>query len=301
MRIAIYTVLFTVFSYGNSVLNLINSVRLKCGASQLQYSYALEKSARKHAIYLNKNREFGHTENRYKDYFYGTEPWNRIVKAGFNTKAVVENISFYERNYKASINKLMATVYHRLAFLDTRIDSIGAAKYGSIYVYDMSNSKLSLACKKEYANSGGYIENICKNSYKTLPVSLFRNILNSTRLKSNSIIVYPYNGAKNIPVKLADERPAFLYKNNIGLPVTAVFNDYYYKNVKLKRFALFEGNKKINCKIVTFRNDMAKKIKKNSFVLVPLKRLKHKTVYKVYLNALADGKSIKRSWSFRTK
>ncbi len=49
---------------------------------------------------------------------------------------MVENISFGEKSYKESIDKIMATVYHRLAFLDTKVDSLGFTKYKGIYVYD---------------------------------------------------------------------------------------------------------------------------------------------------------------------
>jgi len=46
---------------------------------------------------------------------------------------------------------------------------------------------------------------------------------------------------------------------------------------------------------------MAKKLKKNSFVLLPLKKLHAKTKYRVYLEVLADGKRKKFSWSFKTR
>ena len=284
-----------------SVLDYINSIRVHSGASRLKYSKALSYAAKKHAIYLKNNHEYGHSESSRKISFFGAMPWNRIVNAGFGSKAVVENISFGERSYRASVDEIMNTVYHRLAFLDTKVDSLGFAKFRNIYVYDMGNSKISSLCKHSFSNKGTMMQNLCKDSYKQLPLKLFRNVLNKTESNSKSIITYPYSNQQNVSVSLANERPKFTYKRACGLPVSITFNNYYYRSVSIKKFELKRGNRVVPSRIVTFRNDRAKKVKKGTFVLLPLEKLKHSTKYIVVINAIADGKYKKISWSFTTR
>jgi len=283
----------------NSSLNYLNNLRVKSGCSSLKWNNKLAYAAKKHAIYLASNRRFTHNENSHNRNFYAQTPWQRIVKAGFDTRAVVENITFYEPTFKNSIDKVMATVYHRLAFLDTKVDTIGFARYKNIYVYDMSNSKIANLCK--YSNSSGLVTNICKKSSKTLAKNSFYSAINSTKKRSNSIIYYPYRDQRDVKVKLERETPSFLSNSSrYGYPVTVSLNSAYYSSVRLKKFKLFRNKIEVPCKIVTFRNDRRKKIDKNSFVLIPKKRLLHKRVYKVLFEAVADGKIKKVSWSFTT-
>lgn len=284
--------------YASNSLNYLNNIRQNCGASKLQYSSVLSKAAKKHAIYLAKNHEFGHNESSYKRFYYASTPWERIVKAGYSTKAVVENISFYEPSFRASIDKIMATLYHRLAFLDPKVDTIGYAKYNRVYVYDMSNSKVKRLC--DYSKNGGLVNNICKNNAKTLSQYEFKNALRATKTKSKKVIIYPYRSQKNVYTKLEKESPRFLPNRGYGLPISATFNSAYYSNVKLKKFKLYLNNKEVPAKIVTFRNDRAKKLNKNSFVLVPKFSLKRKTKYRVVLEAVANGHIKKYDWYFST-
>jgi len=284
--------------YANSTLNYINFIREKSGASKMKYSSILSKASKKHAIYLFKNREFGHNESSYKKYFYAKTPWERIVKAGYSTKAIVENISFYEKNYKKSIDKIMSTLYHRLAFLDAKVDTIGFAKYNKVYVYDMSNSRLKNLCK--YSKKEGLVTNICKNNFKTLNKKDFFSALKNTQIKSKDIIIYPYKNQKGVYTKLEQEIPKFLPNRGYGLPISVTFNSAYYPKVKLKKFKLYKNNREVLSKIVTFRNDRAKKLDKNSFVLVPKYSLKRQSKYKVELEAILNSHIKKYIWYFHT-
>jgi len=162
----------------NTVLNYINHIRNRAGLPSVKYNANLALAAKKHAIYLTLNNEYGHYESMASTGFYGYAPWDRILKAGFPVKAVVENISFFEPNYRASVNKLMGTVYHRLAFLDERIDSIGYSVYKGRYVYDMSSYKISHLCKKKYTVNTNYVYDVCKNG-NIIPQYLYNKTLNS--------------------------------------------------------------------------------------------------------------------------
>jgi len=283
-----------------SPLSYINSIRQKSGLMPLSLDSRLSLAAKKHATYVNKTKEFSHYENSTSPYYFASTPWNRIVKAGYRTKVVIENITFSENSYKESIDKLMATVYHRLAFLYNQIDKIGYARVGSIFVYDMSNSKVATLCNKHYKNALSIIDSVCPNSKDIIPANLFNKAMQKIMRRSKDIIVYPYKNQKNVPTLGLEETPKFLY-SSFGHPITATFNKGYYNRVRLISFKLFEGSKEVDTKVVDSNNDLHNKIREDTFVLVPLKRLKPHTKYKVVLKAKADGKLKSKSWSFTTR
>lgn len=283
-----------------SPLDYINQIRAKSGLSYLRYSKVLSKAARKHALYIFKNRTLGHFESSTKPYYFARTPWNRIVRAGYKTAVVVENISFYEPSFKASINKLMATVYHRLAFLSLRVDTLGFGRLGNIYVYDMSNSKIAMLCGKNYKNSGAVIENVCHKKRATVPQGLFYDAIDKVKKKSKSIVVYPYKNQINVPLEGAQEQPLF-FRKGFGYPVTITFNTQYYQNVSLKSFKLYTNNRVIGSKIITAFNDRNKKIESNTFVLVPLKTLSSKAKYRVKITVALGEKDKTFEWDFTTR
>jgi len=283
-----------------SPLSYINNIRQKSGLIPLSLDSRLTLAAKKHATYVNKNKEFSHYESSTSPYYFASTPWNRIVKAGYKTKVVVENITFSENSYKESIDKLMATVYHRLAFLYNQIDKIGYARAGSVFVYDMSNSKIATLCNKHYKNAPSIIDRVCPNSKDIIPANIFDKNMKNMMRRSKSIIVYPYKNQKNVPTLGLEETPKFLY-SSFGHPITATFNKGYYNKVRLISFKLFEGSKEVDTKVVTSNNDLHNKIREDTFVLVPINRLKKHTTYKVMLKAKVDGKIKSKNWSFTTR
>jgi len=283
-----------------SPLSYINTLRQKSGASSLKYDSHLSIAAKKHAIYVNKNNEYSHYEVSTSSNYFASTPWSRIVKAGFGTKVVIENISFLNSSYKSSIDQLMATVYHRLAFLYLQIDSIGYANSGKMYVYDMSNSKIAKICAKHIKNAPMIIDSVCPNQSDIVPQSKFNSAINSILKKSKKIIIYPYKNQKNVPLKGTEEAPKFLYRK-FGYPITVTFNQYYFKSVKLISLKLYSNGSEINAKLVSKSNDINGKIRDGTFVLVPYKYLRPHTTYKVVLKYVVSGKNKTLSWNFTTK
>ncbi len=296
----LFTTLATLTLANGSAVSYVNSIRAKCGLVSLSANSSLSLAAKKHATYVNKNREYSHYESAGVPYYFASTPWNRIVKAGYKTKVVVENITFAERNYKESVDKIMATVYHRLAFLYNQIDSIGYARVGSIFVYDMSNSKIATLCNKHYKNAASIIDSVCPNSSDIIPANLFNSSINAMKRKSKALIIYPYANQKGVPTLGEVETPKFLYRR-FGHPISVTFNSGYYKSVKLLKFKLFLDAKEVACKIVSYENDIHNKIRKNTFILAPNARLKRHSTYKVTLKAKANSKVISKVWSFTTR
>ena len=301
MNKLIFLATITGVANANFALDYLNSLRSKSGANYLKYNSILEKAAYKHAKYLALNQELEHFESPSKRAFYGVYPWDRTIKAGYSTKVVVENLSFYEKNFKKSIDKLMGTIYHRLAFLDFRVDNIGFAKYKSRYVYEMSNSKIASICKKNSSSANFGVENLCKDRKEILEQKTYNRAILSTLAKSKKISIYPYRNQKNVPLKLVEERPKFLYGRGYGFGITARFNNYYVNSVSLRSFKLYKGNQEVKSKIVTFSNDIQNKLDKFTFVLVPTSSLKPKTTYKVVLKVKENQKPKTYSWRFTTK
>jgi hypothetical protein len=281
-------------------LSTINSLRKKSGATTLQYNNKLATAAYKHALYVNKNSLLGHYEDSSYSYYYGNAPWDRVLKAGFGTAVVVENISFYEKNYSASIAKLMGTVYHRLAFLTLEVDSIGYASFGKIYVYDMSNSKVAALCRRHFKNAPMIINGVCPKSSDIIPENLFKSAMHKMKRRAKSVVIYPYRNQKGVPLKGVEETPKFL-RRSFGFPVTITFNSSYGVKVFLKSFRFYKGSKEISGKIVTSKNDIHKKIMPNTFVFAPDSALSRGSNYHVKVVALVNGKQKVVEWSFMTR
>ena len=300
MRKPLLFLLTTLIIY-SSPLNIINNIRIKSGAGTLKYSKTLSIAAKKHAIYLYKNNSFSHYEIKGFEGYYASTPWYRIAKAGYPTKAVSEDISFYENSFDASIKKLMGTVYHRLSLLDLRFDTIGYANYKNIYVYELSNSHIAKICLKKYKKEQtDYLTDICSRGDKYVSSYELNRATTIVKRRSKLLVKYPYNNQTNVPLKLIEENPIFL-SGNYGYAITAIFNDYYFKKIRLNSFILKDKSGIVDAEIITSANDVNSKIMKGTYVLVPIRPLKRATKYSVILKVTIDGKAKIFKWSFTTQ
>jgi len=301
MRRLIISILSAFTLLYSSPLGTINSIRSKAGAGILKKSSVLSLAAKKHAIYLYSHGSYSHYEDKGSKNYFASTPWYRIAKAGYATKAVGEDISFYEPSFNASIKKLMGTVYHRISLLDLRFDTIGYASYHKIYVYDLSNSYLAKMCKKSFASNGDYITDICSGGDKRVSSYELNRATILVEKRSKLLVRYPYPNQKNVGTTLIAENPRFIYGSDYGLAVTATFNKAKYRSLKLLSFKLLNnGREEVDSELVTKSNDIQGKILDNTFVLVPMSVLKRATTYKVELKVLIDGKAKSFKWKFTT-
>ena len=284
----------------------INRIRSYSGVAKLRYDARLKRAAYRHARYLGVNGEKGHTERRGRAEYSGATPSDRIVRAGYHTRAVVENVSFGEKSYSSSIDTLMATIYHRHGFLDFRVDSIGPARAGrrySVFVYDMSLSTLDRLCSSSSRASGrDYVYDICSDRNKRISKSKFLSLIRGVERRSKSIVKYPYNSQRGVPSRYRRERPDPISRiANAGYPISILFNPSYYRSVKLKSFTLKSLNgKPIKGRVLSSRNDRYKKLDRNAFVFVPLSPLK-RGGYEAHFTGVADGRRIDERWRFWVK
>ena len=312
-------VLLCLFTYleakeTQSALTYLNNIRQKSGLIALRSNAQLSKAAKAHARYLVRHQKNGHYERKGKTGYTGRVPSDRVLRAGYVSKAVMENLSVNAQTPKHSIDTLFSAIYHRFVFLDFSKDEIGigsstAKKYRKIrssFVYELGSSTINRLCKRTFPKENGffYMQNLCRNSTHVIPRTLFLQKQDEIRKKNSPIVLYPYPDAVNVPPVFYTEHPHPLPGSKVsGYPVSVQFNPAFYKKVKLNKFRLFDssGKEMEQKKILTYANDRNHRFTKLEFALMPLKRLEYAMTYRVAFEAVADGKKVKKSWKFTTK
>jgi hypothetical protein len=225
----------------------------------------------------------------------------------------MENVSINTTGQKKSIDNLFSAIYHRLVFLNFETDEIGYG-YSSTknkrqvkqaYVYNMGASGIAALCKRSFALTNGvyYMRDICKQSDKMVPQSLFEATKDQIRRQNREIIVYPYAQQTDIWPAFYNESPDPLpgYKVS-GFPLSVQFNPAQYHHVTLKAFRLYDENGKEikETRILQQKSDPNHILSELEFVLMPLRRLEFNTKYTAVFEAVANGVKVKKHWSFRT-
>ena len=286
-------------------LHYLNDIRSKSGLIAFKPNHILNKAAKAHARYLLKQQINTHFENsRYKG-FVGKTPSARVVRYGYASQDVMENVSTNTKNVKGSVDYLFSAIYHRFAFLNFDKDEIGIGsadatrKSGIIRaaVYDMGSSKLNSVCKKSFPLKNGsmYMTQVCADNEKMIPLSLYQKNKNEVRQKNAKVVNFPYDGQKDVVPAFYKEFPDPLPGYEVsGYPVSIQFNPIYYedKKILLNSFRLYDinGKRVKNTKVLTWKNDPNKRFKKGEFALMPLKRLEYGMTYTALFEAKVDGR-----------
>jgi len=278
-----------------NTLEYLNTLRVGAGLIPFHSHPQLNKAAKNHANYLTNHLTFGHREEAKAKDFTGEFASARVVHVGYPAPQVIENVSANNPNYKESIDGLFAAIYHRLAFLDFRADTIGIGisqnpyrKEHTAFVYDMSSKG---------------IERLYKNRIDVNEQNL-NSVLNETKKLNKEVVIYPFNGETKVPPAFFDELPDPLPNHKVsGFPISISFNSFYHKEVKLLSFKLYNSKgKEIKESIIfDYKTDPNRRLTKLDFVLFPLKRLKWNTQYHLKFSAMVDKKLLKKEWSFTTQ
>ena len=288
----------------------LNSIREDMGLSALKLNSNLTKAAQGHANYLVANNESSHFEIEGNKKFFGKELVDRILHSNYHSTTVSENLSTNVRDSRASIRDLLSAIYHRFSFLSPKIDSVGIGvaqdknqTSNNAFVYVMGNSNLEKLCKSKGFNvNDRYYFNLCKNKNLRVPKEVYDNSINSLKMFSTKIICYPYNNQKDVSPVFYEESPDPLPNMSVsGFPVSVEFNDYYFKDIKVKSFKLFDINNNLVKSIFMDKNsDPNRLFKANQYALFPLNRLEFNSEYRVELKYIADGKEFTKEWKFKT-
>ncbi len=95
LRIFLISTLFLVSlnaSAAKEGLDYLNSIRTNAGLIKLKENRALDSAASSHAKYLIQNQRNGHYEKRGKYAYTGNTPSQRVIKAGYPSTYIMENI-----------------------------------------------------------------------------------------------------------------------------------------------------------------------------------------------------------------
>jgi len=278
-----------------SALEYLNTLRVGAGLIPFHSHPQLNIAAKNHANYLTNHLTFGHKEEAKAKDFTGEFASSRVVHVGYTSPQVIENVSANNPNYKESIDGLFAAIYHRLAFLDFRADTIGIGisqnpyrKEHTAFVYDMSSKGL----EKLYTNRTNVND---KN---------LNMVLNNTKKLNKEMIIYPFDGQTEVPPAFFDELPDPLPNHRVsGFPISISFNSFYHKEAKLLTFKLYnsEGEEVKESIIFDKKTDPNRRLEKLDFVLFPLKRLAWNSQYHLKFSAMVDNKLVKKEWSFTTQ
>jgi len=302
-------VVFSSHSYADNwsdAISRINGIRKASGLGRLSYDPRLRKAAYAHARYLASNGVHSHTQKRGKREYSGATPSERIARAGYGCRVVVENISFGDKSYSHSVDTLMATLYHRLGFLDMRIDEIGAGRAGrksSVFVYDMSSSVVKSLCRGSgRVTSGEYIYGICADSSKKISKREFDRAVSKLYRKSAKVVLYPYDGEVGVARHFVNELVDPLGgRRGAGYPVTVQLNPAYYHPKGKPVFELFDSKgKRVSCRKFDFSNDPHHLLRPGSYAIIPNRVLKRGERYKVRFSIRTDRGRVSRNWSFVT-
>lgn len=303
----------TVEAKQSKSLQYLNTLRTQVGLIPFKTNKALKRAATAHAKYLTRQQANGHYEKKGYKGFSGVTPTDRTLKAGYPSKMVMENLSVNAKSATDAIDNLMSAVYHRFVFLNTDKNEIGEGiskrpqkpKIKTAFVYDLGNASLRKLCNEffDISKAMPYVNNVCENSFKMIPESRYLESIDHIREQNAKLILYPYNGQENVLPAFFIEHPHPLPGSKVsGYPVTVQFNEAYYKKIKLKSFDLYDakGNEVKKRKILEYLTDKNHKLTKYQFAFMPLERLEYGTKYTAVFDAIADGKKIKKRWSFTT-
>ena len=317
LRCSLFIFLFCASAFAEVTeegLSYLNRLRQHTGLIPLHINNALTKAANAHAKYLIAHQKTGHYEKKGKKYYTGYSPTQRVLKAGYGSPVAMENISTNTVSDKASIDTLFSAIYHRFVFLDLEKDEIGLGvatsknkkRVKKAYVYDLGASVLVKLCQKNYTLKNGmyYIKGVCKDAEKMVPQNIFDKQKSLIGLQNSKIILYPYDGQKEVSPAFYNESPDPLPKYDVsGFPVSVQFNPALVTKVKLKSFRLYDeaGNEIKKNKVLQAKNDPNHILKKFEFALMPLARLEFAHTYKAVFESKVDGKDMVKKWRFTTQ
>ncbi len=296
----------------NEALTLVNEIRDKMGMNTLDANEQLAAAAQAHAEYLVQNHVSTHTEIRGLPGFTGVHPVDRAFHAGYLSSQVTENLSTQQQSAKSSVDGLFSAIYHRFGFLDVGIDEMGvgvaqdsADTKNSAFVYNMGNSALNALCREpSFTGYGKYMYRVCKDPEHRIEAKRFKKAQNSSKWLNPKTIFYPYDGQEDVPPAFYRETPDPLPDFDVsGFPVSISFNDYFFHDVKLRAFKLYESNGKeiVYKRILSQKSDPNRHFTPYEFALFPLERLAYDTWYRASVVYLDKGREVTKIWTFHTR
>ncbi|HHD78959.1 MAG TPA: CAP domain-containing protein [Epsilonproteobacteria bacterium] len=288
----------------------LNSIRRKMNMLTFSNNENLKDAAKAHAYYLVANNESTHEEIAGHKHYVAQKPFERAYKKGYLSGIVSENLSTNVHSAHQAVDGLFSAIYHRFGFLSTTVNELGVGVYQdefnsdkSAFVFLMGNSDLNRLCHgTSYAGTDSYWKS-CKDVSHHIKDKDYKEAINYGKQNNPSIIVYPFNDEREIPPAFYSETPDPLPNYDVsGFPVSIEFNDFYYKDISVLSFNLYDykGNI-VDVSLMDKESDPHQRFTKNQFAIFPLKRLAYNSKYKAEVIYRVDDEIKKYTWSFYTK
>lgn len=288
----------------------LNEIRTAMGMQRLSHNANLQSAAKAHAHYLVTNNEDGHEESAGYKNFTAQHAVERAFFFGYDSAMVSENLSTRNHNARRSVDGLFSAIYHRFGFLSLTISEVGVGiaqdesdSAKSAFVYLMGNSDLNTLCRgKSFSGAGKYWKG-CKERSHRIKDKDFTGALNSSKRNNPDIILYPYDGQKEVPPAFYAEIPDPLPEHEVsGFPISVEFNDYFFKEVALISFNIKnETGDSVEVLLMDSDTDPHQRFTENQFTIFPLERLEYNHTYRAELHYEAKGKNRRITWCFSTK
>jgi len=294
----------------NNALRYLNSIRTDMGMEKLELNEQLSTAAKAHAGYIVVNNISSHFEEEGKRKYTGKKPHERAFATGYLSRQVSENFSTSQHTGKASIDSLMSAIYHRFGFLSTAINEVGVGIFEdefdsdkNAFVYLMGNSNFDKLCmEKSFRGSGKYYK-ACKDEDHRMGGKEYEGVVNYAKQNNPKMIVYPYDGQRDVPPAFYAEDPDPLPSYDVsGFPISVEFNDYYIKDITFVSFTLYDREElPVKVQHMDKESDLHQRFSSEQFALFPLKRLDYNAQYTAeFVYRHKDEMHTKR-WSFYTK
>jgi len=296
----------------SKALSHLNRIREAMSMQLLSENENLQNAAQAHADYLVVNDESSHNQIEGHSGFLGVKVADRAFAMGYESSHVMENLSTKNEHADSSVNGLFSAIYHRFSFLALGIDEIGVGiqqdqmnTAKSAFVYNMGNSEVNRLCLGgSFKGYGRYVYGICKNREHRIHAKKFHSTLNHVKKYNPKIILYPYDEQQEVPPAFYEEVPDPLPSHEVsGFPVSIEFNDYFFKDVTLHSFKLYEdsGKEVEDVQLMDKDSDPHYMFTKHQYALFPLKRLSYDTLYRAEVTYSSKGEEEKVVWSFKTE
>ena len=281
-------------------------IRRAAGLLPLARQPALELAARDHAAYLAEHRTTSHEQSRGRRGFTGETPSDRALARGYRGSAS-ENVSYGHPDLGASIDGLMAAIYHRLNFLDFERDEIGIAacrEEGSeAYAYSLGATGLAALCARPArTTTGSFVRGLCAKDRRLLAardVDEWRAVVTN---RSPDVVVWPPPGEIVAPA-FFEEIPDPLPDRSVsGYPVSFQAHPGRFERLVVEHFELTSsGDAAVGpLRTLDVETDPHGKLSTREWVVFPLQRLAWDTDYRVEAVVRVDGERRAFDWSFRT-
>lgn len=258
--------------------NTFNNFRKSLGLNEVLEDKSLKYAADAHAVFLVNNRMSGHYESDESQYvsYFGDSPHERMLKAGLNTSGINstgEVLSVYSANTTEGQGELLEglfeAIYHRFGMIDPDLSKVG-------------------------------LEERSGNNFTAL-------VMDTVVLRGDSDLIgvsYPFDGQINVRTyfehKLESPDPIPESKGLVGFAISFSVGSKHSLNVS--NFTLKEKKTGRNIEGKSLMPGSEEEIGNNNFAFIPLKPLKHKTIYIAHIEGVADDSTkIDYSWNFTTK